>query len=263
MLKLIFTVFLIFNLHARTVVISDIDDTIRQTNVLSKVKAVRSVLMDTAAFPALAEIYQQLNFYYSKSPIKFFYLSAAPECLIEHDDWAQRKLLPLGRVFQRPCNYTWLIKDYTAKYKYRTISNIIQNDLKQFGQISQILLFGDNAEHDPEVYRKIKLAFAFIDIKIFIRDIRVEATKVDTQLSIKTVADVNYFLTELDLLKFPTFQILPVSQRAKIIEDFKTGKLYPKYLYRNLARRYEQELGLSESDAMHRSYQVLISNLRY
>ncbi len=265
MLKFFFLFFYLVtsSIQARTIIITDIDDTIRQTNVLSKFHSAKSVVTSTPAFPALLDIYNHFNFHFLKTDLRFYYLSAAPVCLVGHDDWVEKKKLPVGPVYQRPCDVTWLRSEYTAIYKFKTILEIIDHNIFIYGvENTKVILFGDNAEHDPEVYRKILKEFGnILPISIYIRDIRVEATELDTELTVKKLDDVNYFLTENDLLDDANFEILPETLMNKIKFDFKSGKLFPKYLYANLARRYEVELGIGEKQAKIRAYEAL-SNLR-
>lgn len=255
---LFFSSFFLTSIYAKTILISDIDDTIRQTNVLSKVESTRSILKATPAFSALANIYSHFE-------ANFYYLSAAPICLIDHYAWIVETKLPLGPVYQRACNTSVLHSSNSTDYKFNLISRIIEQNLISHQEVTEVLLFGDNAQHDPEVYQKIKSQFKQLRILIYIRDIRVEATKVDEFLPINRLDGINYFLTEYDLLKIHdgSFDNLPINERDKIREDYISGQLYPKYLYLNLARRYEHELGLSDKDALRKAYISLISNLRY
>ncbi len=252
MLKLLSFFLLSISVQAKTLIISDIDDTIRQTNVLNKLESTRSIIIPAPAFTALLGIFN----HYSQTDSDFHYLTAAPVCFIGHADWIEKRKFPQGLVYQRPCDSTWLKPDYTAIYKYKTVVKIIEKSM-----FDQILLFGDNAEHDPAVYQKIKNDYPHLNITIFIRDIRVEASKIDKDLKVKKLNGVNYFLSENDLLKEGTFSQLPEALKSKIRLDFRLGKLYPKYLYKNLSRRYETELGLDDKQAKKRANDALISSL--
>lgn len=256
-----FFLFFSFITSASTLVISDVDDTIRQSNVLNLPRAAIGTLLRKAPeFQTLKNIFNQLNFHYLKSDINFYYLSASPKCFLDYDNWVYEKKFPMGSVIQRPCNFKWLIPNYTAKFKFKVIDDIIQEKLKT-SSISQVLLFGDNAESDAQVYQEIKKKFTNVAIEIFIRDIRVEATAVDDALSIKRLEGVNYFLTEFDLIGHSQFYFLTDQQKESIKQDFKTGQLYPKYLYENLAKRYEKELGIDDDQTLELAYHSLINQL--
>lgn len=245
--------------YSNTIIISDIDDTIRQTNVLNKIKAAKSLFLEAPAFEALQVIFGQFKSFFSNTEMNFYYLSASPECFVPHVEWIRKKNLPPGGVFQRACDEKWLKPGYTLRYKFNKIAEI----LKSYNSLKRVILFGDNAEYDPLVYQMIKQEFSSHEVQIFIRDIRVEATLVDRQLPVKKFADVNYFLTENDLLEYSIFDILSENQKDKIKMDFLAGKLYPKYLYKNLAKRYEKELGYNNHDAEKLAKAALINTRRY
>lgn len=256
------SIFLSATCVANTIVISDIDDTIKQTNVLNKAKAAGSFVYKSPDFPALNEIFHQLRFYYAKDNVDFFYLSASPSCLLDYKSWIADKKFPVGNVIQRPCDVNWLQSNYATIFKYNSIVEIIKNR-SLAGKISHIFLFGDNAEYDPMVYLKIKNTFPEISMDIFIRDIRVEATLVDATLPVRKLEGVNYFLTEYDLVKNTKFYFLSSQQKTAIYQDFKQAKLFPQYLYENLAKRYEKELEINDEDAMTLSYAALIKQLSF
>jgi phosphatidate phosphatase APP1 len=246
--------------YSNVLVVSDIDDTIRQTNVLNLARAATTIINKAPEFSYLRDIFNQLRFHYSKQNVDFYYLSASPKCMLDYHTWVLERNFPAGPVIQRPCNTTWLIPDYSAKYKFNTIASIIRKKIAE-SSLTKIILFGDNAEHDPVVYQKIKNEFPEYSVEIFIRDIRVEATAVDSELAVKKLDGVQYFLTEFDLLKFSKFYFLSQKQIEEIKSAYKTAKLFPKYLYENLAKRYEKELNYDDDRALVLAYDALLDQL--
>lgn len=237
-----------FSVFSKILVVSDIDDTIRKTNTLNFYESVNSIKKNDVAFSELKQIYSQMDFHYSKDASKdvdFYYVSAAPACVTSYQRWLELEQFPMGKLFQRPCDGSLLVRGNTERFKFKIITNILNNA----GRIDQVFLFGDNSSYDASIYKKIKAEWKKTPIQIFIRDIRVEATYMDKNLPIKKLGSVNYFLTEKDLLKYSAFDFLSNEQRKKIVLDFKNAKLFPNYLYENLAKRYEKILGYSKQTA--------------
>ena len=132
-------------------VISDIDDTIKISNVLDK----KALIKNTFTKPYVAP--QGFPEYYKKMQKKgayFHYVSASPWQLYPSLKPFLDKNYPKGTVSLR----NFRIKDSSLinflqsseHYKVKQISNIIKRYPKH-----QFILIGDSGEHDPEVFAKI------------------------------------------------------------------------------------------------------------
>jgi len=136
-------------------VISDIDDTIKISNVLDKKKLIKNTFVEpyltTEGFP---EYYKKLQ----AEGAFFHYVSASPWQLYPSLKPFMDSHYPKGTISLR----NFRIKDPSlikflqpsTEYKTKQISNIIKRYPKH-----QFILIGDSGEHDPEVYAKIYRQF--------------------------------------------------------------------------------------------------------
>ena len=135
-----FSLFLsISSLYAKTLVVSDIDDTIKITDVLSKSKLVYNGLVKKKAFSGMSELYQSLN-----SPdTMIFYISGSPTLIEERVE----RFLHYNKFPQTDNVILKKGKITTAEYKLREIRKLIL-EIKP----DKILLIGDDTQFDPEIY---------------------------------------------------------------------------------------------------------------
>ncbi len=132
-------------------VISDIDDTIKISNVLDK----KALIKNTFTKPY--QIANGFPEYYKKlkgQGAYFHYVSASPWQLYPSLKSFMAKNYPKGtfslRNFRLKDSSLFDFLQSSAKYKIKQISNII----KRYPQ-HQFILIGDSGEHDPEVYAEI------------------------------------------------------------------------------------------------------------
>lgn len=136
-------------------IISDIDDTIKESHVLDKKELLINIFVrpykTTKGFP---EYYKKL----AQKGAYFHYVSASPWQLYPSLKPFLEKNYPKGTVSLRYFRLkdSSFIKFFKASlgYKIATISDI----LKRYPQ-HQFILIGDSGEHDPEVYAKIYKMF--------------------------------------------------------------------------------------------------------
>jgi phosphatidate phosphatase APP1 len=125
--------------YANTLIVSDIDDTIKITNVLSKPKSMINAFLSRRAFSGMSELYQELNvpettiYYVSGSPL---FLKHKIENFLDFNDFPQAQNVILKNTSVS-----------TYDYKVRAIRNLI---LKM--NPDKIILIGDDTQFDPEVY---------------------------------------------------------------------------------------------------------------
>lgn len=153
-------------------VISDIDDTIRISNVLNRRELIRGTLLRPfEAAPGMAARYCE----WRQGGATFHYVSAGPWQLFEP---LSRFLLqagfPAGTFHMRPFRLT----DGTAlamfespePFKIAMIEEILQSLSRR-----RFILVGDSGERDPEVYGEIARRHPGRVERIFIREVRSEA----------------------------------------------------------------------------------------
>ncbi|MEA9357114.1 phosphatase domain-containing protein [Bacteriovorax sp. PP10] len=155
---------------ARTVVISDIDDTIKMTGVLNnKLHVGFNGLFSKRAFAGMSELYHE----YHDRGYGIYYVSGSPkmiDCRIE--DFLVEKDFP--QADQR------FLKDKissdTYKFKMESIRNVIAKE-----NPTSLILIGDDTEHDPDVYNDISKEYPGLVEAIYIRAVQ------DAKLPVSTL----------------------------------------------------------------------------
>jgi hypothetical protein len=130
------------SLQAKTIVISDIDDTIRETHVLSRKKLIAPLKLQPA-FHGMPEVYQALK---KKGEIDFYYLTSAPQKIMKrsHTKFLIENYFPDGKIKLRSLFNS-------ENHKLNSIREIISTN-----KMDTLVLIGDNGEKDPEIYNNIK-----------------------------------------------------------------------------------------------------------
>jgi phosphatidate phosphatase APP1 len=154
-------------------VISDIDDTIKITQVRDRRAAVKNTFLEPfQAVPGMAQLYQN---WATNDGAQFYYVSASPwQLFLPLSDFLKSNGFPAG-VF---CLKDFRLKDKTRfslfenpqKYK----PGIIEPILKTFPQ-RQFVLIGDSGERDPEIYGDLARRFRKQVSHIFIHDVTGDA----------------------------------------------------------------------------------------
>ena len=151
-------------------VISDIDDTIKISNVLNKKELVRNTLLRSfKAVPHMPEVYQK----WEKLGAKFHYVSGSPWQL--YPDLRQFFLdseYPLGsfhlKKFRiKDSSIVKFLKSNQLKYKSAIIEKIIDRFPKR-----KYILVGDTGEMDATVYAHIAEKYPKQIIAICVRDVQ-------------------------------------------------------------------------------------------
>ncbi len=163
------------SLLAKTLIISDIDDTIKRTNVLGKRIFINGA-KTTNPFMGLNDLYNALICHdlsgtkYSdcissqglghSEDIQLFYVTGAPSIL---QTFGRRFIgnsdFPLTTVFGKE-GFT----DSTLTFKVERISEIIESQT----DIKDIILLGDNGEYDPLAYETIKEKYPQYNFTVYI-----------------------------------------------------------------------------------------------
>lgn len=156
-------------------VISDIDDTIKITEVRDRDATLRNTfLREFRPVPGMAEFYRRLE---RGRGAQFHYVSASPWQLYE----------PLA-AFVRAENFpggTFAMKEF--RWKNRTFMSlfadpekykptVIEPLLKQFPE-RRFILIGDSGERDPEIYAALARKFPKQIERIYIRDVTGESAE--------------------------------------------------------------------------------------
>ncbi|MFZ2491675.1 MAG: phosphatase domain-containing protein [Thermoanaerobaculia bacterium] len=150
-------------------IISDIDDTIVETNATSLVKMARAVFLNNAsmrtAFEGVSELYRELH--RDVNPI--FYVSSSPWNLYELlHEFMDLKAIPHGPMFLQDwgIDATKLFKTSHLTHKMLQIRTLLE-----YYPHLPFVLIGDSGQHDPEVYLDVIRAFPGRVRGVFIRDV--------------------------------------------------------------------------------------------
>lgn len=224
------------------IVVSDIDDTIKQSDVLNTLDMIQNYAKPKA-FPHMASLFTSLEKYYAKDKelVKFYYVSGSYKCISPQINWLKKHHFPVGDITQKNCIAGKNPPNMnTAHYKRKVINEIIKKyeseaDVKFF-------MFGDNASYDAIVYKDLKLIYPQLTINAYIRDIATKAFHFSPNLpTAEQVPGINYFLTEKDLVKFSSLEFIDQKYIEAVDADLRDGKLFPDYLHKTLGKRLYKE----------------------
>ena len=149
-------------------VISDIDDTIVQTNATSLPRMMRSIITNAAArlpFEGVADLYRALHV--ERNPI--FYVSSSPWNLYELlHDYMDLNGIPHGPMLLQD----WGVDEATLIIASHTEHKLaqVQTLVDYYGGMKWVLI-GDSGQHDPEIYLRVIQAHPHRILAAFIRDV--------------------------------------------------------------------------------------------
>ena len=158
-------------------VISDIDDTIKVTQVLDRSECLRRTFLDPfQAVPGMAEAYQK----WAKMPgTRFHYVSASPwQLYTPLAEFARVNHFPAGTFHLK--HFRWKDESFFSifaspeTYKLQ----VIEPMLKQFPN-RRFVLVGDSGERDPEAYAILARKYPRQVAGIFIRNVTNQGTEAE------------------------------------------------------------------------------------
>jgi phosphatidate phosphatase APP1 len=145
--------------QAKILVISDIDDTIKVSNVLSKKRAAVSALDDDSRFVGMSEIYRMLK--ESHDDIEFHYVSLAPKLVMghQHKEFIEENKFPLTALHMN----SGIKQD--PQLKQKVIRQLLIDKKPEM-----VIYFGDNGQFDTIVYNDMTKEFPQIPSVTYIRE---------------------------------------------------------------------------------------------
>ena len=164
-------------------IISDIDDTIVETNATGLIKMARTVFMQNArgrlVAPGVADFYRSLQ----GSGNPFFYVSSSPWNFYDLlDHFLALNRIPIGPLMLQDYGIddTKLIHSAHDDHKLQQIEEIFETY-----PLLPFVLVGDSGQRDPEIYREVTKRFPTRVREIYIRDVTTAAR--DAQ--VRAIAD--------------------------------------------------------------------------
>ena len=227
---------------SKTVVISDIDDTIKKSNSMGKPLEQAVHFLQKKPYLLMRDLYNEIKFNarQREDTYSFFYVSAAYSVTFKADKWIRKFDFPRGRTVLRDINN----KVPTFEFKYNVISQILKQELKNLDSESneelRVYMFGDNAQFDALVYDQVKKELNLSNARIFIRDVRAEATYFDSSIPVKKLDNIDYYFSEIELLNFPEFDYVSNDLKNRTRDEYTREELIPQYTLKTLERRLVQ-----------------------
>lgn len=154
-------------------IVSDIDDTIKRSQVRDRSELIRNTFIrEFKPVPGMADWYQAHAA--AAASTRFHYLSSSPLQLWPVlDAFLHDSQFPIGSVHLRQIKLLDELLgngDSSRRHKLAILHQLLQ----QFPQ-RQFLLVGDSGEADPEIYAEIARAYPEQVIAVYLRDVSGEA----------------------------------------------------------------------------------------
>lgn len=216
-LKGFITVILLISVSAAAstdiLVVSDIDDTLKVSHILSKRGSFSSIFDDDSRFVGMAELFQALG--QQNSSIEFHYVSLAPRFLMEgrHQEFLEENGFPATELHMNPG-----IKQ-DPELKQKVIRNLIETR-----QPSLVLLFGDNGQFDVPVYELMQSEFQNTPMQIFIREAYSSQGKSPHptrpgQIGFVTSVEVALTLMDMGLVEWQDYQLIENQVYRQLLKE--------------------------------------------
>lgn len=152
-------------------VISDLDDTVIQTDVLNLLKLARNTFLRNAQsrlpFEGVAAFYRALQHGTQNTHNPIYYLSNSPWNLYDMlRDFFALQGIPLGAFFLQDLGLKQNQFFRDRHHKHNTIRELLHQQAHL-----PFILIGDSGEHDPEIYHQVTLEMPERIAAIYIRDV--------------------------------------------------------------------------------------------
>jgi hypothetical protein len=214
--------FLTVSAEAKVLVISDIDDTLKVSHILSKSRSTSSAFDDDSKFVGMAEIFQELQASYYD--IEFHYVSLAPKFLMghQHREFLEENNFPVTELHMN----SGIKQDPDLKQK--VIRMLLLEKAPEL-----VLYFGDNGQFDTIVYDQMTHEFSHIPAVTYIREAysrrgESQHPTLNGQIGFVTSVEVVIDLISRNILPksaYPPIQDIVYKRLMKDDEDESFGKM--------------------------------------
>lgn len=166
-------------------VISDVDDTIKESNVTNpRVLLANTFLREFKPVKGMSELYQS----WAQRGAAFHYVSASPWQLFRPlEEFRSQEDFPAGSVQMKHFRLkdTSALRFIASQRGYKPA--VLEKILKHFPE-RKFVLVGDDGEEDPEIYGELARKYPEQVLRVFIRDV-IDAKSTDERF-VKAFADV-------------------------------------------------------------------------
>ncbi|CAE79809.1 phosphatase domain-containing protein [Bdellovibrio bacteriovorus] len=203
--------------QARTLLVSDVDDTIKLAHIKDLSEAARYAFDSKSRFAGMSELYHLIA--KDQPDLEIVYLSRAPDWFMgrTHRKFLENGNFPDGEYINRT-NYD---SDVHKIYTLREVMAKVRPD--------KVIFVGDNGEQDPEIYKQISEEFAGRGVE-FHQFIRVVYPKtnillvqaemmLEGQTAFVTPVEVALDLEKAGILKSSSVQNLIKAVLPKILDE--------------------------------------------
>lgn len=208
--------------YSRTLIVSDIDDTIKASHVRKKSDSAANAFVTTLAFRGMKETYEEVL---ANEGAEIIYVTNALDTIMNdsHSKFIKNNEFPKGKIFFR--------KGSADTHKYSTIKNYLLSNL----DIDKLILVGDNGERDILFYDQIAQEFKdrLTSINTYIRIVYSEPYKVlplaENQKGFVSPLELLADLTVSNFIKVERYYEIAGKQSQEILVAEKTDSKSPQY----------------------------------
>ncbi|MDO9183902.1 MAG: hypothetical protein Q7U04_15915, partial [Bacteriovorax sp.] len=144
-------------IFSKTIIISDIDDTLKKANSVGKIQEEAFHFFKKIPYIEMRDLFNEIKIFENNKSetTAFYYVSAAYKITFDAQEWLHKYNFPIGRSNLRALKN----KESTYDYKHAVIKNILLEEMKTIdsdnGEELHVLMFGDNASADARVYNDL------------------------------------------------------------------------------------------------------------
>ena len=209
---------------SKTLIVSDIDDTIKVSHVRDSIDLGLNAFVTTGAFKGMSEVYHSMV---AQPETEIIYVTNAYDYLMSdsHNEFLRKNNFPKGKIFFRK----WGSEDH----KFKTIKNYIDKN-----KIDEVILIGDNGEEDISHYNRI---FQHYETKVRFDHVSKEFKK---RLSVVTYIRILYSKPD-EVLPLEENQMGFVSPLELLIDLTSLGYITTDR-FSNLAEKLALDISISE-----------------
>lgn len=211
--------------QAKTLLISDIDDTIKIAHIRSFKGKLANAFRTSNIFKGMSKLYKDIQ---RDGDAEIVYLTNAPQSIM---GYSHRKLLRTGNF---PAGTLLMRQSGVSSMDHKRIA---LNNLMKEQNPDTVILFGDNGEHDIRFYNNIKIKYPNIKFITFIRiayDLDPKHTPINGQYGFISPFEVATKLHEENILTTQTVDEFIEDHALAFLKDKKKkvkGKTYlPKWM---------------------------------
>ncbi|EQC45570.1 phosphatase domain-containing protein [Bacteriovorax sp. Seq25_V] len=221
-LKLLVTSLLTVFAFSKTILVTDIDDTIKAAHIRSTFGKINTAFRTKNVFLGMADLYSELK---KENSLNIYYLTNAPEKLMgnSHRATLRNGRFPEGELLLRPSGVD------SSEHKVIELEKLIQKESP-----NKVILIGDNGEHDVHFYQEIMDKHPSIKFHTFIRiayDLDDEkANPTDSQIGFTTPFEIADALKSEGIFSDRALRELYVTHGPSFLADKKDESNGPLYL---------------------------------